>query len=389
MVPEHEVPELRKFVAPEFLFGDGSLRLVGQYAANLGMTNVLLVTDAGVREAGWAGAAQDILLESGIETTLFDKVTPNPRVDEVIRGADEYLAAHCDGIVAVGGGSPMDCAKGIGVVAVNRGHILDYEGVDRITKPMPPMICVPTTGGTSSDVSQFAIFSHLQERRKIAVVSKAVVPDVALIDPETLSTLSPYIIACTGMDALVHAVEAFVSTGSSPITDVHARTAIQLVIKHLRRLVADPHDADARRQIMLGSLEAGLAFSNASLGAVHALAHSVGGAFDLPHGECNALLLEHVLDYNFAAAAERYEALLPDFGIEAAALSSAEAKRRLAEEIHQLRLDLGIGGGFAARGISRDDLSEMARVASADPCLVTNPRPAKARDLQVIYEESL
>ncbi len=193
----------------------------------------------------------------------------------------------------------MDCAKGIGIVSTNRKNILDIEGIDNVPIPGPPLICIPTTSGTSADVSQFAIINDTVEKRKIAIISKTVVPDVALIDPLTTLTMPAYLTACTGIDALVHAVEAYVSTANSPLLDLHALEAVRLVCTNLPQVLAAPTDLELRGKMTLASLQAGLAFSNASLGAVHAMAHSLGGLLDLPHGECNALLLDHVVNFNY------------------------------------------------------------------------------------------
>jgi len=236
---------LRKFVAPEFVFGSGSRKLVGRYATNLGAKRVLLVTDPGVIAAGWAGDVADVLIESGIAYSLFSAVTPNPKAEEVMAGVRHYEANECDIIVSVGGGSVTDCAKGIGIASANKSHILDFEGVDNVPLPPPPLICVPTTAGTSADVSQFAIITDTAERVKIAIISKAVVPDVSLVDPDTCFTMDPYLTACTGLDALVHAIEAFVSQANGPMSDLHAsadyrrRVAVTLGV----RAIADAYRA--------------------------------------------------------------------------------------------------------------------------------------------------
>ena len=274
--------KLRKFVAPEFLFGPGALDLVSQYARNFGANKVLVVTDSGVISAGWAGKVMEALESAGIPGVIFSDVTPNPRSEEVMAGVEFYRDQECDVIVAVGGGSPMDCAKGIGIVNTNRKSILEFEGIDNVGKPGPPLICIPTTAGTSADVSQFAIINNLPKRVKMAIISKTVVPDVALIDPATTVTMDLYLTACTGLDALVHAIEAFVSSANSPVTDLHALEAIRIIPSTLLDVIAHPDDVELRAKMMLGSLEAGLAFSNASLGAVHAMAHSLGGVLDLP-----------------------------------------------------------------------------------------------------------
>lgn len=282
----HDISSLRKFVSPEIVFGAGSRKAVANFASNYGARHVFLVSDPGVERAGWVAEIRDLIAAAGLRCTVFTGVSPNPRVDEVMAGAELYRSSECDVIVAIGGGSPMDCAKGIGIVATDGRNILEFEGVDTIINPPPPLILIPTTAGTSADVSQFAIISDPDRRFKFSIISKAVVPDVSLIDPEVTETMDGYLTACTGVDALVHAIEAYVSTGSGPLTDSHALEAIRLINANLEPLVRNVGDARLREQIMLASMQAGLAFSNAILGAVHAMSHSLGGFLDLPHGLC-------------------------------------------------------------------------------------------------------
>jgi len=295
---------LRKFLVPEVVYGLGALDLVGRHAENFGATKVLVVTDPGVQEAGWVSRVEKSLLKADIPYMIFSDVTPNPKDHEVMAGAEVFIAQGCDLIVAVGGGSPMDCAKGIGVVCGNSGYILDYEGVDAVPNPGPPLIFVPTTAGTSADVSQFAIITDTRRGVKIAIISKMVMPDIALVDPGTTRTMPSDLTAATGMDALCHAFEAYVSTASSPLTDMAALSAVRLIKDNLFEACQKPDDLNCRSNMMMASLMAGLAFSNASLGLVHAMAHSLGGALGLPHGECNAILLEHVVRYNFSATGQ-------------------------------------------------------------------------------------
>lgn len=381
--------ELRKYVTPEIVFGNDARMLSGRYARNFGLKRVLVVTDPGVRAVRWPSDVQQSLESEGVQQCVFAGVSPNPRQDEVAQGAEVYLQEQCDGIVAVGGGSVLDCAKGIGIVSTNRRPIRSFEGVDRISQPMPPLICIPTTGGTSADVSQFAIFVDRPNRLKYAVISKAVVPDVALIDPVTLTTMDAYLTACTGLDALAHAIEAFTSNGSSPITDVHALEAIRLLSHHLVPSVNDPQNVALRNKVMAGSMHAGLAFSNAGLGAVHAMAHSVGGFRDLPHGECNALLLEHVMAFNFDDSDGRYVAIGAAMDIDLRGMTNALKKKRILETIAGMRQDLGIVGALSQRGIKSSDVPELADKALRDPCLVTNPRTPNHRDIETLYEEAL
>lgn len=380
---------IRKFVNPEIVYGIGSSGLAGQYARTFGAGRVLVVSDPGVIAAGWTGRIISSLEEAGISSVMFSAVSPNPRDFEVMNGAELYRSTGCDAIIVVGGGSPMDCAKGIGIVSTSHCHILECEGVDNVPNPMPPLICIPTTAGTSADVSQFAIINNSAEHVKIAIVSKSTVPDVALIDPETTTTMPPYLTACTGMDALVHAIEAYVSNASSPLTDLHALQAIRLISANLLTAIAEPHNLAARDAMMLGSLEAGLAFSNASLGAVHAMAHSLGGYLDLPHGECNALLLEHVIAYNFPAATERFHDIAMAMGIPEHASESGECLAPLTAAIRTLRISAGITNSLRTVGVTADAIPILAGKAMKDACMVTNPRRPSTADIESIYEQAL
>jgi alcohol dehydrogenase class IV len=313
-------------------------------------------------------------------------VTSNPRAEEVMAGVEVYQREHCNLIIAVGGGSPMDCAKGIGIASANRRDVLEFEGVDQVPIPGPPLICIPTTAGSSADVSQFAIITDAERRVKIAIISKTVVPDVALIDPLTTITMDAALTAFTGMDALVHGIEAFVSNANSPVTDLHALEAIHLVTENVLPAVAGPENISLREEMMLGSLNAGLAFSNASLGAVHAMAHSLGGLLDFPHGETNAILLEHVISYNFETAFDRYLRIGQAMGLD---LKPGQEKESILSAIRNLRKAIGIDQTLGEIGLSHDDIPELAKKALQDACMVTNPRRPTQRDIEVIYENAL
>lgn len=380
---------IRKFVNPELVYGCGALRLAGQYARTYEARRVLVVSDPGVIVAGWTGRVITSLEEAGIDSIQFSSVSPNPRDSEVMSGAELYRSAGCDAIIVVGGGSPMDCAKGIGIVSTNHCHILECEGVDQVTHPMPPLICIPTTAGSAADVSQFAIITNSSELVKIAIISKSTVPDVALIDPETTTTMDANLTACTGMDALVHAIEAYVSNASSPLTDLHALQAVRLISSNLVTAITEPRNMAARDAMMLASLEAGLAFSNASLGAVHAMSHSLGGFFDLPHGECNTLLLEHVVAYNFPAAVERYRNIALAMGITASGLTPGECLAALTGALRNLRIRAGITTSLRAAGVTADNIPALANKAMKDACMVTNPKRPTAADIEAIYEKAL
>ena len=385
----HDISVLRKFVSPEIVFGAGARKSVANFASNLGAKHVFLVSDPGVVAAGWVGEIVTLLTDAGLRSTVFTGVSANPRVDEVMAGAELYKSSECDVVVAIGGGSPMDCAKGVGIIASNGRHILDFEGVDTISNPPPPLILIPTTAGTSADVSQFAIISDPNRRFKFSIISKAVVPDVSLIDPEVTETMSAFLTACTGVDALVHAIEAFVSTGSGPLTDSHALEAIRLINRNLEPLVDNTSDPFLREQIMLASMQAGLAFSNAILGAVHAMSHSLGGFLDLPHGLCNALLLEHVVAYNFRSAEDRFRRVAEAMDIDTRGMGKPEIQKRLMNRIVQLKRKVGLQDSLANLGVSVSDIPYLSGFALQDPCILTNPRKSSLRDVQVVYEEAL
>jgi alcohol dehydrogenase len=380
--------ELRKFVAPEFIIGADARLLAGRYAKNFGARHVFVVTGPNIISAGWVKDVTDSLDAEEIKFTIFSGINPNPRDHEVMAGAGIYQESGCDAIVAVGGGSPIDCAKGIAIVVSNKKHVLEFEGVDNVAVPPPPMICIPTTAGTGADVSQFAIINDTPRRVKIAIISKMIVPDIALVDPVPLTTLSPKLTAHTGMDAITHSVEAYVSNASSPVTDIQALESIKLMKGHLLMAYKNPDSVEERYQTMLGSLLAGLAFSNASLGAVHAMAHSLGGYSDLPHGECNALLLEHVAEFNYDACPDRYAAI----GALLGSTGGQKGRKRKEELIHALRTlreSLGVTDRLADLGVTKKDLPELAKKAMHDPCLATNPKKMTVGNIEKVYEKAL
>ena len=379
----------RKFVSPEIVFGAGCRHSAGNYAKNFGARKVLLVSDPGVVAAGWVADIQASLDGQGIDHHLFTQVSANPRTEEVMLGAEVYRSQACDAIVAVGGGSPMDCAKGIGIAVAHGRNIVEFEGVDTLRVPSPPLILVPTTAGTSADVSQFVIISNQVERMKFSIVSKGAVPDVSLIDPETTLSMDPFLSACTGIDALVHAIEAFVSTGSGPLTDPHALEAMRLINEHLVQMIANPQDIALREKVMLGSMQAGLAFSNAILGAVHAMSHSLGGYLDLPHGLCNAVLVEHVVAFNYSAAPERFKVVAQTFGIDTRGMTHAQVRDRLVAHLIQLKQAIGFSETLKLHGVNISDIPFLSKHAMQDPCILTNPRSSTQRDVEVVYAEAL
>lgn len=377
--------ELRKFVAPEYIFGVDAKKLAAKYCLNFGGNKVLLVTDKIVMSQNWFNEILTNLNENQIDYHIFSNISPNPRDYEVAEGASVFKATESNIILAVGGGSVIDCAKGIGIVSTNNRSIEHFEGIDRITSPIPPLICIPTTSGTSADVSQFAIINNYSKKYKMAIISKALVPDIALIDPLVLMTMDNYLTACTGMDALSHAVEAFVSNANSPFTDLYALESIKLIDENLLYSIKNPNEIQARAKVMLASLYAGLAFSNASLGCVHSLAHSLGGYLDLAHGECNAILLPHVVNYNFESSTDRYKKISTVLKIN----KGSNTKKEITNYLFNLNSQLGIKDSLNDKGVSSDIISTLSKKAINDPCNATNPRPPVKKDLETIYSEAL
>ena len=381
---------MRKFVAPEFVFGQGAAELAGQYAGNLGAAKIFVVTDGTIRRQPWYENILDSIIRIGLPFEEFVHVTPNPRVAEVMAGATAYDASGADCIVAIGGGSVLDCAKGIGIVSANKRPITDFEGVDMIPVPGPPLICIPTTSGSSADVSQFAIINDETRKVKIAIVSKMLVPDVSLIDPALTVTMDLDLTVYTGLDALTHAFEAYVSKACSPVTDVHALEAVRRITGYLSLARSNPTDLHARGEVMLGSLFAGLAFSNAILGNVHAMAHSLGGFLDLPHGLCNALLLDYVVEYNFEAAPQRYLDLAAAMGEKIEPNISLDMqKKQVVDVIRRLKRNLGVDDSLGDIGVHPGDIPELAAKALQDACLLTNPRETGLNDLIAIFNAAM
>ena len=376
--------ELRKFVAPEFVFGSGARFLLGRYLKNFEAKKVLLVTDPGIVSSGWLDEIIGALESEDYEYEIYSNIKSNPRTEEVMEGARVYESKRCDVIVALGGGSPMDCAKGIGIVTSNKKHINEFEGVDKVGMPSPPLICIPTTAGSSADVSQFAIISDRLRKVKMAIISKKLVPDVALVDPVTTRTLNQYMTVCTAFDILSHAMEAYVSNASSPITDIHSIEAINLFSSNIIPCINDLDNIQFRGNLMLASLHAGLAFSNASLGLVHAMAHSLGGFKDLSHGECNALLLEYVVDFNFSSEPERYLKIAKTLGF-----NDLNDKYGLINGIVNLKIETGVNRTLKEIGVEEKDIPELAQRAMQDPCIVTNPVMPKMSDVEEIFKNAL
>ena len=376
---------LLKFHAPEIVFGLDSMVEAAHAAVRLGALRPMLVTDPGLIEAGWADEMVAHLADKGVQCRLWSALTPNPKDHEIAAGYELYAEQGCDVIVAVGGGSVIDAAKGVAILAANGGNILDYEGVDKAQMPIPPLVVVPSTSGTGADVSQFCIVTDTTRNVKITILGRSLVPDITVIDPRLLTTMPSWLNAATGLDALTHGIEAFVSLGHNQLTDHHALRSIQLVTENLVCTMERPNDMPARVLMAQAALEAGLAFTNAILGAAHAMSHQVGGLLDLPHGVINGILLPHVIRFNAEADPEPYAVIATCLGVADPAAPAAEAALALADRIDQLAIDVGVPRGLAQLGVSTENLPILARNALHDACMSTNPRPADEAQMHALY----
>ncbi|MBB2891527.1 iron-containing alcohol dehydrogenase [Flexivirga oryzae] len=380
---------LVKFQAPEIVFGPGALAEAGYCALRLGAKRPMVVTDEGIIEVGWVSALQQHLHEVGLTPVIVSGVTPNPKEHEIAAAHTRYAEEGCDVVIALGGGSAMDAAKGVAILAGNGGRILDYGGVDQVQGRIPPMLMIPTTSGTGADVSQFCIVTDTTRRVKVTIMGRALVPDISITDPRLLVTMPEWLNAATGLDALTHGIEAFVSRAHNPLADVHALSAIGLVDQHLQRTVADPGDDGARVGMAQASLNAGLAFSNAILGATHAMSHQVGGLLDAPHGVINGILLPHVIRYNAKSSPERFLEIAARFGIVVPGAPADEVADRLAERVRALGDSLGVPKSLSALGMTEADVELLSRNSLEDACITTNPRHSEAADIARIFREAL
>ena len=373
-----------KFVIPEVIFGIGTLSEVGGAVRRVGGRRPMLVSDPGVLAAGWVERAMPYLADLRVQCCLWHDLTPNPKDFEVQAAFESYAESGCDALLAIGGGSCIDLAKAVAIVSGNGGHILDYEGIDRATSLIPPMVMVPTTGGSGSDVSQFCVVTDTSRRFKATIGGRALIPEISLTDPELLTTMSAELTAYTGIDALSHAIESAVSEACDFLSKGLAIAAIRGIVEHLPVAVEDPLDLTAREGMARASLQAGMAFTNALLGATHAIAHQIGGALDLPHGLLNAILLPHVMRFNAETHADRYVDVAGALGVEADGLEPITAAERAIECVEDLSRALEIPSGLHEIGVDPDDFDTFARTALRDAYIATNPRPVSEDDVRRI-----
>lgn len=376
-----------KFAIPEIIFGRGSINYAGQSALRHGAKKVFLVSDPGIEEAGWVERLMEILEAAGIDWIYYPKVTPNPRDFEVEQGAEFYLKNGADVIMAIGGGSSMDTAKGIAIIASNGGKIRDYEGANRVQRPLPPMVFLTTTAGSGSDISQFCIITDVERAVKMSIITRTLVPNIAIVDPLILRTKTEKLIIQSAVDALAHAIEAYVSRIASPFTKPQSLKAIDLIIRNLKSAV-DTRSLDSLEQLSIASIAASMAFSNASLGAEHALAHSLGGHFDMSHGVIHPILLTTVMRFNLEATPSR----MADIGrviLDRRLGSDEETAIKGIEKLEEFFASFNVANKLhkVIQPEDKKHLEPICRMAVNDACNLTNPRPATWEDLLKICEE--
>ena len=380
---------ISKFMAPEIIFGKGSLNQVGECCSRLGSSRVFLVADRGIIRHQWVEKALPFLDEAGLEHRIWSDFSANPRDYEVEEGASLYLENGCDAVLAIGGGSTIDAAKAVATLSTNEGRIQDYEGIDLINNPLPPLIVLPSTSGSGSDVSQFSIIADSERKIKMTIISKSLIPDISISDPLLLSTIDGRVTAHTGMEALSHAIEAYLSLAATDMTDIHALHAIELISRNLRASVASQVNEEAKVAMGKASMHAGIAFSNAVLGLAHAMTHQVGGMLDLPIGEISAIILPHVMRFNLLSSIDKYVRIAAIMGARVDRMTPREAAEKAIAMVWELAQDVGIPSGLAELGLPEELLPELSENAIKDACFITNPRDADVEDIIEIFRSAL
>ncbi|WP_374245366.1 L-threonine dehydrogenase [Zoogloea sp.] len=377
------------FIPSVNLMGSGCLADAARTIQSRGWTRALVVTDAPLVRTGLVARVTELLGAHGVTSIVFDHVKPNPNVANVVDGLAVLQANACDFVISLGGGSPHDCAKAIALVAANGGAITDYEGVDKSARPQLPLVAINTTAGTASEMTRFCIITDDARHVKMAIVDKHTTPVLSVNDPDLMLGMPPALTAATGMDALTHAIEAYVSTAATPITDACALQAAGLIARHLRSAVSDGSNLEAREQMAYAQFLAGMAFNNASLGYVHAMAHQLGGFYDLPHGVCNAILLPHVQAFNARVAAPRLGQVARAMGVDVTGLDDAAAAQACLQAIRALAADVGIPAGVGQLGAREADIPTLAANAMKDACGLTNPVQPSFDEVCAIFRAAL
>ncbi|APF21623.1 1,3-propanediol dehydrogenase [Clostridium butyricum 60E.3] len=377
------------YLVPSVNFmGANSVSVVGERCKILGGKKALIVTDKFLKdmEGGAVELTVKYLKEAGLDVVYYDGVEPNPKDVNVIEGLKIFKEENCDMIVTVGGGSSHDCGKGIGIAATHEGDLYDYAGIETLVNPLPPIVAVNTTAGTASELTRHCVLTNTKKKIKFVIVSWRNLPLVSINDPMLMVKKPAGLTAATGMDALTHAIEAYVSKDANPVTDASAIQAIKLISQNLRQAVALGENLEARENMAYASLLAGMAFNNANLGYVHAMAHQLGGLYDMAHGVANAMLLPHVERYNMISNPKKFADIAEFMGENISGLSVMEAAEKAINAMFRLSEDVGIPKSLKEMGVKQEDFEHMAELALLDGNAFSNPRKGNAKDIINIFK---
>lgn len=361
------------YVPSTNLMGKGCLKDVGPYIQELNLKKALVVTDKYLTQSGIANKLLTVLDEADISYVVYDEVKPNPTCQNVHDGVDFLKANECDYLISLGGGSPQDTAKAIGIIATNGGHITEYEGVHKSTHKSLPIVAVNTTAGTSAEITINYVITDEDRKVKMVMVDKNSLATISVNDPELMVDKPASLTAATGMDSLTHAIEAIVTPGAYPVTDATALAAVEIIFNNLARVVKDGHDIEAREQMVYAIFLAGMAFNNAGLGYVHAMAHQLGGVYDLPHGVCNAMLLPYVEEENAKVVPHKFRAIAKAIGMDITNKSDKDCADFVIESIKALSKEVGIPTKLSQLGVNEVDLDLLAENSMKDACAPGNP----------------
>ncbi|MDO9508742.1 MAG: iron-containing alcohol dehydrogenase [Thermovirgaceae bacterium] len=353
-------------------FGAGVSSSVADVLKEMGKQRPLVVTDAGLMDAGIFDRVREHLERGGIRFEVFSSVEPNPKDVNVMEGASAAKEFGADCLIAIGGGSPIDCAKGIGIIATHGGKIRDYEGRNAVRSDTLPMIAIPTTSGTGSEVTFSSVITDTAERFKFSIRHPRLAARVALCDPELTASMPPMLTAATGMDALVHAIEGFTAVPAEPIADACALHAIEIIVNFLPRAVRSGEDMEARAGMLIGSVLAGISFSHSDVAAIHCIAEALGGMYDAPHGMCNAVALAPVMEFNMPYCVERYSRVAAAMGH--SFKTAEEGAEKAVEHVAKLTREVGLPS-FRLLGVREEDMEIIAENSAKNGSNSSNPRP--------------
>lgn len=376
-------------ITTQIIYGTHSASRIGEIARGLGIKKAQVVTDIGVAKSGVLDKILTPLKETEIDAVVFDAVEANPTIQTADKAAEQFASEGCDGVIAVGGGSPLDAGKVVGVLATNPGTASDYLGIDKVKNPGAPVIGVPTTAGTAAEITDVAVLSDHEKKIKLGLRSPQVAPRVALLDPLLTVSLPPGPTRDSGLDALTHAIEAYISVNAWRASDAVALKAIELVGRYLRTAVHNGQELEARDGMLTASLMAGMAFHNTKLCLVHAITGPLGGVYDLPHGASNAIVLPHAMRFMLPGAVSRYVDIAMALGERIEGLSERAAAEKAIEAVEQLSQDVGLPEGLAVYGVKEEDLPALSETIEGNFMVPLSPRVARATDILEICQAAL